>query len=83
MSKLRLHRAEYHDECQTIPFPHLGTTRMGPGWKPHLVGEGNFPGCTPTSIANAERALERAERCMMNLRELMGDQGSEDRPRAA
>ncbi len=86
MANLKLHR----DEADQSPQDSFGkealgevSTRLGDsqrGWQPRLAGR-------PASdeiIRHAENALDRVDRAMANLRDLMGE-GFEgpDGPRAA
>lgn len=81
MAKLKLHRDESNDQ------PHGNSdeapTRFrspGEGWTPRIDGRP----ADDDSIRGAEAALDRIDRAMANLRELMGENfEGPDGPRAA
>lgn len=79
-SKLRLTNDETND---AIPFPAESVSRIG-RWAPKgLTGEGDFAS-TDEIIRQAESTLDRMDRQLAGLRNLLGDDfDRDDGPRAA
>lgn len=88
MQQLKFHPATLREALDPIPFPRqswqpgrVETTVAQPRWN---EGASNLPfGRSQNAAAMAESALDRAQRQMDRLKELLGAGSGDDRPSAA
>jgi hypothetical protein len=89
MTKLKFHPAEHRDSSDPIPFPRqggwsgtLGSVNAEPRWAQGAPVY-RFAGRPIDAVSMAESAVDRAQRQMERLKELLGAEIGDDRPSAA